>query len=126
MKYKATGRVIHGDHEGSRLGFPTANLDPRTLDITESGLKVGVYAGYVTLEDGALYKAGIVIRPRGSENVLCAEAHLLDFKGDLYDSTITISLEAYIRPYEKFSHKELLKEAIQADIETIRKILQKV
>lgn len=64
-----------------RTGFPTANIPFAAPDIS------GTYAGKVTV--GALeYKAAIYANAK--RQVL--EAHLLNFSGDLYGKTVTMTL----------------------------------
>lgn len=47
--FRFTGEVIHGDHRGRELGFPTANLRVPSLRACPSD---GVYAGWVRRLDG--------------------------------------------------------------------------
>ncbi|MBQ6455097.1 MAG: riboflavin kinase, partial [Eggerthellaceae bacterium] len=48
------------------------------------------------------------------------EAHILDFSGDLYDETITISFLAWLRPMMRFESTEALISTIQSNIEWVR------
>ena len=47
--YEIEGPVIHGDHRGKPMGFPTANIDLEGV----SALKRGVYAADGFIEGGA-------------------------------------------------------------------------
>src|SRR5579859_6493310 len=77
------GTVIRGDRRGTKLGFPTANLELHHA-MRPPG---GVYAAEVPL-DGRLYRAVVNIgtRPTFRENgAEVIETHLLDYTGgDLY------------------------------------------
>ena len=50
------------------------------------------------------------------------EAHLLDFNGNLYGSTLTLSFIRRLRDERKFSSIDDLKRAIQADTVSARLI----
>jgi len=81
--YSLGGIVVHGDHKGRALGFPTANLK---LDCNYVLPKYGVYACYVELEDKILMPAvmNCGIRPSVGEGLkLQIEAHILDFNQDI-------------------------------------------
>jgi len=69
--------------------------------------------------------ANIGFRPTfdGSENKPTIEAHLLDFSGDLYGSTITLEFIARLRPEMKFPGVEALVAQIRRDISEARQIL---
>jgi riboflavin kinase/FMN adenylyltransferase len=47
---------------------------------------------------------------------VCVEAHLLDFKGDLYDKELEVTFIRRLREEKQFSSLELLKEQIARDI----------
>lgn len=115
------GKVIHGDHFGKKLGFPTANLDRRDYIKRRLKIKFGVYAGWVEV---ALknYKAGIVIGPTDNNHLPKIEACLIGFKGNLYGKKIIISLQKYLRPFKKFKNEEELKKQIRTDIEKVKQL----
>jgi len=49
--HRVVGEVVHGDHRGRELGYPTANLSPDAEGLVPAD---GVYAGWLTaLADGA-------------------------------------------------------------------------
>ena len=54
---------------------------------------------------------------------LVAEAHLLDFQGDLYGASVELAFFDRLRSEQKFPGPEALKVQIAADIETARKKL---
>jgi riboflavin kinase / FMN adenylyltransferase len=51
------------------------------------------------------------------------EVHLLDWSGDLYGQTLTVSLEKFLRPEQKFDSLDALKAQIQADSTMARSLL---
>ena len=122
--YSISGIVTEGNRLGHTIGFPTANLLP------EAGValpKAGVYSAFVkVLEDGSKYPSMVNIgtRPtimRGDANVI--EAHLIDWKGDLYSKEISIQFLHRMRDEKKFESIEALREQLAKDREQIRKTL---
>ena len=51
------------------------------------------------------------------------EVHLLDWCGNLYEQQITVALEQFIRPEQKFSSLDALKSQIAADCKTARTLI---
>ena len=117
-----TGRVVAGDHRGSEIGFPTANLEIRP------GLLVparGVYA-VVAVLDGERHPAvvNIGVRPTFDGVREVVEAHLLDYSGDLYGSDLTLEFVERLRGERRFDSVEGLVEQIGCDIEQARRRLR--
>lgn len=117
------GMVVHGKALGRTLGFPTANL------IFDSRLLVpasGVYAAYATLPDGSKHKAvvNIGIRPTVADPAmppsLSVEAHVTDWSGDLYGKEVTLTFVNRLRNEEHFPSIDHLRNAIAADIESVK------
>jgi riboflavin kinase/FMN adenylyltransferase len=49
------------------------------------------------------------------------EVHLLDWSGDLYGQTLTVELENFLRPEQKFASLDDLKAQIQLDCQVARR-----
>lgn len=111
--FSVTGIVQHGDHKGTELGFPTANISCPNF------IPNGIFAGEVILND-THYPAAIYRHPK--RNVL--EAHILDFYDDIYGKEITIIGIQKTRGYKRFNSEEMLIETITHDIIDIRECLQ--
>jgi riboflavin kinase/FMN adenylyltransferase len=111
-----TGKVIKGDQYGSKLGFPTVNLDRRQYVRDGMVIKFGIYAGVSSTG----HKAAIVIGPLDQKGLPKLEAHLIGFKGNLYGKKISLELKKYLRPFKKFKNETELKKAIAADIKSIK------
>ena len=62
-------------------------------------------------------------RPTVNGNSPTVEVHLLDWSGDLYGKTLTVSLEKFLRPEQKFASLDALKLQIEADSATARSVL---
>lgn len=113
--YSITGRVVKGEQNGHKLGFPTANLafDPEKL------LPVnGVYYGFAVLADGRRLPAvaNLGKKPTIGEFALGLEVHIPDFSGDLYGSEVSFAFEGRIRGEQKFADLAALKTQIGDDI----------
>lgn len=116
------GKVIHGENRGSKLGFPTANLEiaPERL-IPGNGIYVT--RTWMTESDHQAV-TNIGIRPT-FENPLPAprvETHILDLDRDLYDFELTLEFIDFIRPEKKFSDVKKLIAQIKKDIKQARKV----
>jgi riboflavin kinase/FMN adenylyltransferase len=117
--YLASGPVLRGAGRGRTLGFPTANLRPDRPLI----LAPGVYAAWASWSGGqAAAVVNVGYRPTFGENDYWVEAYLLDFDGDLYDETLTLSFVERIRAEMKFESADALTRQVAADIETGRRL----
>jgi len=121
------GTVVTGDRRGTVLGVPTANIDPHHEVIPPAG----VYAVKVDAEgkfyDGVL---NVGFRPtfygrktKHQRKEPQIEAHLIDFKGDLYGRDIEIFFIKKLRREKKFKNDEKLSIQIEEDIKLAKKIL---
>lgn len=117
-----TGTVQSGRQLGRTIGIPTANLTFADGIIVP---KFGVYACLVTIHD-KVYPAvtNIGTRPTVNGEGITAEAHILDFDGDLYGKQITIAFHSFLRPEKKFASLEELKAQIAEDISKTRTFLK--
>ena len=124
--YFISGTVVNGDHLGHKLGFPTANIDTRSL--IKVLPKDGVYAVSISVQ-GKLFQgmANVGIRPTINANKQRnLEVHIFDFNKDIYNEKISIHFHEWIREEKKFSDIDNLKEQIFADkIEIIAKFKKK-
>ena len=57
----------------------------------------------------------IGVRPTVDGSALTVEVHLLAWSGDLYGKTLGLVLHEYLRPEQKFSSLDALKDQIQQD-----------
>jgi riboflavin kinase/FMN adenylyltransferase len=118
-QYSVAGKVMRGDQLGTKLGFPTANVDVRGLVLPPNG----VYAARVLLEGNprrAVVNLGVrptLNRPTPSVQL---EAHLLDFVGDLYDKELEVCFAEKLRMEMKFPSLERLQAQIAQDIQQAR------
>ncbi len=115
------GKVEEGLHNGTKLGFPTANIS-----INEFALlpKNGVYAGYTTINKRK-YKSVINVgnNPTFDAKKITVESHIIDFDEDIYGKDATVSFVEHIRDDIKFNSLDELVKQISHDKEMATKIL---
>lgn len=116
------GTVVHGYKRGREIGYPTANI---AVDPEQIMPKTGVY--YVTvLIDGQTFHgmASLGYNPtfENEENEIKCEIHIFDFNQMIYDQSITIGWQKYIRPEYRFDHVDQLIDQLKVDEQEIRKL----
>ena len=118
--YSITGLVVHGRGEGHRIGFPTANIAPESVETILP--KSGVYAVKVrskgVKESGSKVFSGMMnigTRPTYDGTTLSLEVHLFNFDGDLYGQTLTIDFLRRIRDEQPFESPEALRKQLEKD-----------
>ncbi len=107
------GIVIKGKQEGTKMGFPTANI--------EFGVSIrheaGIYSGYAFV-DGQKFKSAIYI---SEDRPDILEAHIMDLEGnDLYGKEIEVKIIEKIRDQIKGLSVDKLKKVIQDDVQMIK------
>ena len=118
--WSLAGPVVKGDQLGTRIGFPTANLEVNGRVLPPHG----VYAVHV--HAGSRIHRGVInigVRPTVATGQLQVrvEAHLLDFSGDLYGQDLEITFVEKLREEQKFPTVEALKEQILRDVADARR-----
>ncbi len=124
--YTWSGTVVHGRGIGRQLGFPTANLEATDGDKMLPAR--GVYAVEVQkngdfIGAGATQKAMLNIGSRPTLNNgsdVSVEAHLLDYDGDLYNKSLTISFITRLREERKFASEAELRAQLEKDRTSIK------
>jgi riboflavin kinase/FMN adenylyltransferase len=112
--YSLTGKVVHGDHRGRTIGFPTANLEP----LSEFKLipATGVYAVEVDFLNQSFWgMMNIGYKPTFGENKRTIEVHLFNFNLNLYDEQLTVRFKHRIREERKFNSIEELVKQLELD-----------
>lgn len=116
------GIVVHGDHRGRELGYPTANLDIPDKKMIPAD---GIYAVRVRLGDewydGA---ASIGVRPTFGGGKRLVEVYLLDFSRWIYGEELKVFFVARLRDEEKFANIQALLDQMARDVENARGVLK--
>ena len=120
---RVSGEVVHGDHRGRELGYPTANLK---ADENSCLPQLGIYAGFLTNElTKERYPAAISVGPNSTFNQqhLSLEAYVLDQTDlDLYGNRIALEFLKKLRNTEKFDSVEQLLDQMGQDVDETRRL----
>ncbi|WP_182200927.1 riboflavin kinase [Paraliobacillus salinarum] len=116
--YTVVGKVVHGEKLGRQLGFPTLNLAGVEQYVMP---KPGVYFGTVGIHKdhvitdyyNVLISAGY--RPTVNGQGYLIEAHILNYAGDLYDRTVSVSFLHFMREEQDFSDLDALIKQMEQD-----------
>ena len=119
-EYELSGLVVKGKKLGSKIGFPTANLQ---LNNDLYLPKFGVYEISCKV-NGNLFNGilniGITPTVLNSKKVKI-EAHLFNLNENIYDKNIVIQLKQFIREEIKFNSIDDLIKQINIDISSVKK-----
>lgn len=118
--HQVTGVVVHGDHRGRLLGYPTANLSQDAVGFVPAD---GVYAGWLVRPDladepDARLPAAVSIgtNPTFDGVQRRVEAYVLDRTDlDLYGQRVTIEFVERLRPTVKFESVDELLTTMARD-----------
>ncbi|MFN9322347.1 MAG: bifunctional riboflavin kinase/FAD synthetase [Holosporales bacterium] len=120
--WRISGIVQHGAKKGQAIGFPTLNIPLN--DYLRPHF--GVYAVRVHMLGGSFHGiANIGVRPtvmHGGEALL--EAHIFDYKGDLYGARVSVDILHSVRDERRFVDITALKAQIAADVAFARGLLK--
>ncbi|MDQ6896389.1 MAG: bifunctional riboflavin kinase/FAD synthetase [Actinomycetota bacterium] len=132
---RVCGTVVHGDHRGRELGYPTANLGPEVEGLVPAD---GVYAGWLTRLDRPADGEGQVDRvlpaavsigtnPTFDGHQRRVEGYVLDRTDlDLYGERICYELVRRLRPTVKYEGIEPLVRQMTEDVAQCREILSAI
>lgn len=118
--YSITGKIVHGEQRGRKLGFPTANIELLHGEMAVPA--PGVYAVTASIE-GSIYEGmGNIGNNPTFNDVEHArlEVNLFNCSGDLYGKTMSVQFHKYIRAEKKFSGLEELCRQIEEDKKAIK------
>ena len=131
--HRVVGTVVHGNHRGKALGYPTANLSADSLGLVPME---GVYAGWLTRMDlpvdasDRTMPAAISVGTNPTfetHDRRTVEAYVLDRDDlDLYDEEVMVEFSAHIRPTVRFDDVEELTAAMAKDVERCRELLTNI
>ena len=128
--HRVEGEVVHGDHRGRALGFPTANLD---ADERAALPQDGVYAGWLVLPDGTRAPAAVSVgtNPTFDGVTRRVEAYVLDAPDpagpaalDLYGEPVAVEFVTRLRAMVRFDGVDALLEQMRRDAEQARLVLR--
>ena len=114
------GKIQKGRQLGTKIGFPTANLDINNYILA----KPGVYAVKVKKKKSSKYIRGIAnlgYRPTFNGKKILLEVHLFNFSENLYNKYLRVEFLKFIRAEKKFKNVDQLRKQIKIDLETAKK-----
>jgi riboflavin kinase/FMN adenylyltransferase len=114
--YTILGRVEHGEHIGTKLGFPTANIVP--VDKSQLIPAAGAYAVKVRMENSVEWKHGMMnigMRPTFDGHQQTLEVHIFRLSEDLYGQQLLVSFVERLREEQRFESIEALMSQLQQD-----------
>jgi riboflavin kinase/FMN adenylyltransferase len=126
--YRVRGRVVEGDRRGRTLGFPTVNLAPENevlpaQGVYAGGLRVLGEGGGAGDERPAVLNVGRRPTFKDEAAPVLAEAHVIDWSGDLYGERVELSFLHHLREERRFPDVAALRRQIEADRDEARQRL---
>ena len=127
--HRVTGTVVHGDHRGRELGYPTANLSQDHEGLVPAD---GVYAGWLLRLDvgpddpDRTLPAAVSVgtNPTFDGQQRRVEAYVLDRTDlDLYGERVVVEFVDRLRPTLRFDGVDALVEQMAQDVDRCREIL---
>jgi riboflavin kinase / FMN adenylyltransferase len=128
--HRVVGTVVHGNHRGKALGYPTANLSADSLGLVPLE---GVYAGWLTrvdLPDDARDRtmpAAISVGTNPTfegERSRRVESYVLDREDlELYEVEVEVTFVQRLRGMERFDSVEDLVTRMHDDVAQARDLL---
>ncbi len=113
--YSITGEVVHGEHVGRTLGFPTANIEVEKNKLLPAN---GVYLAQASINRQGTYPSVVNIgyRPTFRGKHQTVEVHILDFDQEIYGSVLAIELGGMMRGEKTFVSRDELISQICHDV----------
>lgn len=114
--YQLSGTVVSGEHIGTSMGFPTANL--QLSDTDKLIPAAGAYAVNVRLDGSTELKHGMMNigrRPTFDGDSQTLETHIFHFHDNLYGRQMSIQFMARLRSERKYDSREALIAQLEDD-----------
>ncbi|KXS32575.1 MAG: Riboflavin biosynthesis protein RibF [Candidatus Gallionella acididurans] len=118
--YSISGRVVHGDGMGRKIGYPTANIQLKHMRTSLSGIYVvNAHAEGLGVLQGV---ASLGVRPTVKQDGKAVlEVHLFEFSQQIYGRHLRVEFLQKLRDEEKYPDVAALTLQIAADVEQARK-----
>jgi len=121
--FRIKGRGSRGMQNGSRIGFPTANVPPPDDQVVPSNgiyvirLRIGERPEVERSFDGV---ANVGTSRTLDNGPVLVESHLFDVSQRLYDLPVTVEFLERVRDELRFDSVDELRKAIEEDIRFAR------
>lgn|SRR5574344_640908 len=120
--YSIMGRVVTGQQNGRKIGFPTANID--TSEWGQLIPAPGVYAVKVRLNKSVAWHPAMMdigTRPTFDGKGISLEVNIFNFENNIYGEPIQVSFIHRIREEQKFSSPNALAKQLEKDKDMVIK-----
>ncbi|MEM7027384.1 MAG: bifunctional riboflavin kinase/FAD synthetase [Pseudomonadota bacterium] len=121
--YRISGRIVHGEKRGRKIGFATANIELKRYQSPVHGIFSGRVFGISDEAMDAVIYVGS--RPVYNGERVLLEVHILNFEQDIYGKQIQIEFIEKLRGDANFDTEEEMIKQIHVDIEHAKISLQK-
>lgn len=118
--YSISGRVVHGDATGRKLGYPTANVQ---MKHNLPPLK-GVYVVLAHAEELGILQgvASLGVRPTLKHDAKAVlEVHLFEFAQQIYGKHLRVEFLQKLRDEQKFNGLDELTRQIALDVDNAKR-----
>ncbi|WP_348666424.1 bifunctional riboflavin kinase/FAD synthetase [Arsenophonus symbiont of Ornithomya chloropus] len=112
--YRLSGRIVHGRKLGTRIGFPTANLQLKSWVVPVKGVYIAEVYGLSKKPFKAVTNIGTRPTVNGIKQQI--EIHLIDMYINIYGRYIDLVLRKKIREEKRFACINELSKQIRKDI----------
>jgi len=114
--YSMSGRVVHGDKTGRRIGFPTANIKIKHARPPLGGIFAVEVSGISECPLKGVASLGV--RPTIMDNgAPVLEVHVFDFNREIYGQHVRVEFVHKLREEEKYPDLKTLTQQISLDVE---------
>ena len=117
--HEVNGKIVKGRGKGREFDFPTINFS----EMTEMVPGNGIYAAFCSVRDKRFVAAAYAGERPTLGHGQSLEAHLIDFRGDLYGESATLQFIERIRRDKKFENTDKLKKQIEKDVSAVQTLL---
>jgi len=125
--YAVDGRVVGGLGLGTKLGFPTANIEPENRLLLPDGVHIASLelAGQQLEGVASLgFRPTITFGP-GQQRSRVLEIHLFQNPGDIYGAAVRIHFHSTLRPELRFESRAELQIQIARDVQDAQAFFRK-
>lgn len=121
--FSISGHVVEGNKIGSKIGFPTANIE--VLGDWKILPRDGVYAVKVFLNGQQYFgMLNLGVRPSISDGSFAIEVHIFEFDYNIYNKKLKIEFVDRVRDERFFSDLGQLKSQLKIDAINCKEILE--